>query len=217
MAVGQPLGADNFFSRLSEHEFFCFTGVTSTAFRRPDDSAAQTFRNRRGRFVLPLSFTASFHLDVVAEAKVGPVVGPRWGQSVGACADGGEWIVFPLAAPTIGASAGRPQVVWRPATLAPRLQGGISASSGLRSNGGRRNGGHRKIGGLRSAVAQRLVACAVGTNSRHTPPPRATRMGACCSAPCCLRRAPIAELLAPRVVLTRPAMPMQASNCGGAA
>jgi hypothetical protein len=34
LAVGQPLGADHFFSRLSGHEFFCFGGVTSSGFVR---------------------------------------------------------------------------------------------------------------------------------------------------------------------------------------
>ncbi len=107
-------------------------------FQLPDETAAavpQHNRRERGRV---RHFTASFHLDVVSEAKVGPVVGPC---SIGACPDGGEWIMCPLAAPTIGPGAGRPQVVWRPASLAPRLEGGICASSGGRRNGRRRNGG----------------------------------------------------------------------------
>jgi hypothetical protein len=71
--VGQPLGAP-FFSRLVNTSF----SVSAELLLPPDDSAAPTFRSAIAaqRRAARSRFTASFHLDVVSEAKVGPVFGP---------------------------------------------------------------------------------------------------------------------------------------------
>ena len=71
-SVGQPLGADHFFSRLVASSFSVSAELLLPRFGGP----TIPLRDRRGRFVHFTHFTASFHLDVVSEAKVGPVFGP---------------------------------------------------------------------------------------------------------------------------------------------
>ena len=175
LAVGQPLGADHFFSRLVGSSF-------SVSIPRPRRSAAQSPSSLRHSI---WTLCQRVHVDVV----------PRWGQWLG-----------PAQTAASGQCARRPRLQ-SGRVLGGRRSGGRQHSPpgykvgsvrrrGLRSNGGRRNGGRRKTRDTARSVASEAPSC---------------------SAPGCLRRAPIAELLAPRVVLTRPAMPMQARNCGGAA